>query len=428
MRIVLCKGQFIGPISGADETIVTYATQLKKAGHSPSVLLIYPHSRTDPYYLRLREAGVPVETIAPSSVSASLTVSRKLMREVLRAIPSAQPLIRRGTKRITTNLVSHYFEPCRDLFLESSPDVVHVMTPDPAAMILIRAAAAARVPVIYQELGMPYHPTAFAEQYREFTSVIPLCSIFAALSPLLARLCLEQLPLFDSPSILPIMTEDSWSTQRVTHQASSRIRFGFAARIEELKGSQVLAEAFAHTHRRYPDIYLHIAGAGSQKEKIHALLKSFAIDDLCKFHGIYTRPEQKRDFMSGIDIFVLPSYTEGTPNSIIEAMSHGVPVIGTSVGGISDVVTPDVGIIVKPGDTVALSEAMYRLATDGNLRARMGAAARRRYEMLFAPQRVLPVMIRTYEKAGAKLSGEAGGLKEPEHPWEAVEIAANTAA
>jgi hypothetical protein len=60
MRIVLCKGQMLGPISGADETLVTYAIQLQKAGHSVSVLLMYRSAKNDPYAQRLFDTRIPV--------------------------------------------------------------------------------------------------------------------------------------------------------------------------------------------------------------------------------------------------------------------------------------------------------------------------------------------------------------------------------
>ena len=64
MRIVLGKGELHGPISGADETLVTYAVHLKKAGHSVSVLLMYEPRREDQYLQRLIDAEVPVSWVA----------------------------------------------------------------------------------------------------------------------------------------------------------------------------------------------------------------------------------------------------------------------------------------------------------------------------------------------------------------------------
>src|SRR5215210_8460600 len=95
MRIVFGKGVFHGPISGADEILTANATQLQQAGHSVSVLLMYPHALSDQYYLRLREAGVSVASVAPQSVHISLNAGRKLARRLLEVFPSSQSVLRR---------------------------------------------------------------------------------------------------------------------------------------------------------------------------------------------------------------------------------------------------------------------------------------------------------------------------------------------
>lgn len=51
-----------------------------------------------------------------------------------------------------------------------------------------------------------------------------------------------------------------------------------------------------------------------------------------QYYGIYTRPEERTAFMHDLDVFVMPSFTEGTPNSIIEAMANGKPIIASAVG------------------------------------------------------------------------------------------------
>ena len=116
-------------------------------------------------------------------------------------------------------------------------------------------------------------------------------------------------------------------------------------------------------------------------------------------------------------MFVLPSLAEGTPNAVIEAMAAGLPVITTEVGGLPDLVTPETGILVPPGDATALAAAMRRLASDPALRASMGRAARERYLGLFSPASVLPLVESTYRRvAGARAPQPAPAA----HPWEAV--------
>lgn len=432
MEIVICKGQFMGPISGADETVTTYATQLRAAGHAPSVLLMYPHERDDQYYLRLKRANVPVISIASTPVRASLGVGRKMALGLTQTFPPLQRLIRRHAHRITTNLTDRYLRPCLEYFERRRPDVVHVVTPDPSAMVMIRAAHHAGVPVVYQELGMPYHPPAFAAYYRRFTSVLPLCAEVAALSPALMRLCRESLPAAVGPAlcVLPIMAEDLPGERQfeTTAPDATVVTFGFAARIELLKGSQVLTDAFARVAAaattRASDVRLRIAGAGSQKHRIEQQLFGAGLAERCFFSGLYTDGARKSAFMSGLDVFVLPSFTEGTPNSIIEAMSHGVPIIASAVGGIPDMLTPETGILVPAGDADALARAMLRLAADRALCARMGRAARQRYEKVFSPPAVLPVMLDAYERIAAAKKALAPAARERVvarvanvHPW-----------
>jgi len=408
----------MGPISGADETLVTYATHLKRAGHGVSVLLMYSYSADDPYYVRLRRAGIAISSLASNSAGKSLQAGRRLAVSLAQTLPFWQRLLRRNAQRVRTSMAERYYSQCRDYLKGAGVDLVHVITPDPSAMVIIRAAHAEGIPVIYQELGTPYHPPDYKSYYKQFTSVLPLCSEVAALSPYLAKQCLEQLPHSNPLSVLPIMVDGP--RQRATLQPRSDVTFGFAARIEHLKGPLLLIDAFAAACSENGAIRLKIAGAGSQGETVLMRAEELGIKHRCLLSGVYTRPEQKSSFMRSLDVFVLPSHTEGTPNSIVEAMAHGLPVIASAVGGIPDVVTPETGILTPPGDVGALAGAMKRLASDPELRARMSAAAKERYEKLFSPKAVLPVMLETYKRVAVKngaLSISVTGRGGQAHPW-----------
>ena len=193
MRILLCKGQLYGPISGSDETLVTYASQLQKAGHDVSVLLMYLHAEEDQYYQRLLDAGVPVSWMASNLAHTSMGAGRKVAYAIFNAFPASRPFIRRRTLRLVTSLATRNFAQCREFMEAHQPDLIHVMTPDPAAMVMIQAGHAAGFPVIYQELGIPYHPSDFESYYEQFASALPLCSSIAALSPTLIEHCREKL-------------------------------------------------------------------------------------------------------------------------------------------------------------------------------------------------------------------------------------------
>ncbi|MDQ5846816.1 MAG: glycosyltransferase [Acidobacteriota bacterium] len=422
MRIILCKGQIYGPISGSDETLVTYASQLQKAGHDVSVLLMYLHADEDQYYQRLLEAGVPVSWIASNLAHTSMGAGRKLAYKMFNTFPASQRFIRQRALRVVTGLARRHYRRCRGFIESQKPDVIHVMTPDPSAMIMIQAGHEAGVPIIYQELGIPYHPPDFESYYEQFTSVLPLCTEIAALSPKLVEHCREKLPDPRALSILPIMSDEFVNGRKPQHPAAGKITFGFAARMEELKGPMVLMEAFAVAYQQCKNICLNIAGDGSQRQKIATRAKALDVASRYRYHGVYTHPEQCRSFMESLDVFVMPSFSEGTPNSVVEAMACGKPIIASDVGGIPDMIGDDSGILVPAGDMGALAAAMLRLAQDDDLRRAMGAAAKERYQKLFSPQVVVPLMIETYRR----VTQNGHHVPEPVsanghfHPWSHV--------
>lgn len=420
MRITICKGQFLGPISGADEILVNYAIQLHRSGHDVSVLILYSCSPLDQYYRRLREAGITIHTVAPSSVGTFLRASRKLGLKLLSARPRSQYLLRKKAQSVASNVAARYQERCRRLLKQIRADVVHVLSPDAGAMVLISAAHAAGIPVIYQEVGVPYHPPHFESSYQHFTSVLPLCAEVATLSPSLAQECRDRLPSSGKFSVLPLMVEDVRNGHPYARDAHSEITIGFAARIEHLKGPMVLLDAFAEASRTCRDLRLLVAGEGRLQQQFVARASELGVAAHCELARVYESPIERRSFMQRLDVFALPSLTEGTPNSIIEAMSLGLPVVASDVGGIPDVITPEAGILVSPGDSHALSLALVRLAKDQSLRRRMGTAARERYEKLFSPEAVLPVLIETYRRvSGIELSeGSAPVQYSGPHPWE----------
>jgi glycosyltransferase involved in cell wall biosynthesis len=383
---------------------------------------MYPPSIKDQYYLRLRAAGIQVDSIGSASTRTGMTLGRRLAANVLRALPASRRILQKQSLHISTHISQRYFHPAREYFHRSRADVVHVLTPDPNAMVLIRAAHAAGLPVIYQELGTPYHPPAFEFYYQQFTSALPFCSQVAALSPRLLQECREKLPNARGFSLIPLSIEAPLNGHPSPPRSAHDVTFGFAGRIERLKGAHILIDSFVAARRQARDIRLKIAGRGSQKEEVAAAAKAAQVESECEFVGVYDNPEQKGRFMRSLDVFVLPSLTEGTPNTIVEAMAYGLPIIASDVGGIPDMVTPETGIVVPAQSPKALADAMIRLAFDPDLRAEMGRAAIRRYEKIFSPKVVLPLMLETYRRVAAMGNGtrapNAPGSKNGyTHPW-----------
>ena len=416
MKIVFGKTSFAGPISGADEIAVMYAVELKRAGHETGVLLVHRPAANDPLAARLRAAGVPLTTLASPGFSASLAAGRRLAIRAMRTFTPASSLIRSRSRTFVFDIMQRYHASCCAFLARQRPDVLHVLTPDPGAMMLIRAAHTTGVPVIYQEVGLPFHPPGFEEVYERFTSVLPLCRKVAVLSPGLVKETAQALPQIESPTVLPLMSHDMTNGANHASSKGQPVRFGFAARLEYLKGPMQLIEAFRMAHETQRDIEIRIAGDGSQRQEIVATLRNHGLEDKCRFTGVYKSVKEREQFMHDIDVFVLPSLTEGTPNAIIEAMAHGKPVVASNVGGIPDLVNERNGIVVPPKDVAALSGALTAVAADADLRRRMGRAARQTYEQLFTPRVVLPLLVDFYEQLmnGSNGNGRAARV---DHPW-----------
>lgn len=434
MRIALCKSILAGPVSGADEIMVNYATHLHEAGHEVTVVLLYAPASTDQFYERLRRAGVEVLCIVETSaLYAMLRTLRNLFFSLfffVYFVPRSFERLRKFWQIIHRMIARLYVRRCRRFFARHRPTLLHVFTPDAGAMLMIRAGHELGIPVLYHEMGTPHYLPALDVYYKELAQVLPLCDEFAALSPLLAEQWAERFPFLGSVSVLPLLMDDC---DELTRMPAPRTRseetvFGFAARIEEGKGPLALVGALAELQHGGEAALVRMAGTGPQLQEVKARVRALKLGDACEFVGFYNEPLGRSAFMWSLDVFVLPSLAEGTPNSIIEAMAHGLPVIASEVGGIPDLLCADSGILVPPGDVAALAEAMRRLASDPHLRATMGRAARERYLKLSSPAAVLPVLQSTYLRlAGARVAPREGARRAGVHPWEvASELMART--
>jgi glycosyltransferase involved in cell wall biosynthesis len=158
----------------------------------------------------------------------------------------------------------------------------------------------------------------------------------------------------------------------------AKVSILFAGQVGQRKGVSDLLNALAKPATRQSDWELVIAGDG-EIEAHTKMARDLGIADRVRFLG-WVDLQRVSELMRSADIFVLPSYKEGLPMAIIEAMANGLPVVTTPVGSIPDMISDgETGLLVQPGDVEALSGAFERLLQSPELRARIGDAARERY-------------------------------------------------
>lgn len=175
------------------------------------------------------------------------------------------------------------------------------------------------------------------------------------------------------------------------------VRAVLVGRLLKTKGVEEFAAAARLLKARGRDIRMVLVGApdpGNPTTVAAADLTAWVRD------GIVDWPGESDDIAAvwaGAHIAVLPSYREGLPKSLLEAAASGRPMVATDVPGCRALVRDgETGLLVPPGDAEALARAVERLADDGALRVRMGAAARRDIEDVFSAARIGAAVTRLY--------------------------------
>ncbi|ENM5835796.1 glycosyltransferase, partial [Vibrio metoecus] len=166
----------------------------------------------------------------------------------------------------------------------------------------------------------------------------------------------------------------------VTKVDTETCNFTFIGELSKRKGITDLLNAFAMNE--VENARLLIAGNGDIAQ-LSYLCTELGISNKVEFLG-WINNKQKLDLLARTDVVVLPSYAEGLPMSILEAMSAGLPVITTSVGAIGDAITNNVnGLIVEPGNISDIFLAINELASNPDKRIEFGIAAKNKFDDFF---------------------------------------------
>lgn len=170
--------------------------------------------------------------------------------------------------------------------------------------------------------------------------------------------------------------------------SADAVVIGFVGRLVPIKDVETLLRAFARARQTQDRLALVVAGDGHMRPALMALARSLHVDSSVRFLGWWTGPLQT--LYATFDVCALSSVNEGTPVALIEAMAAGRAVAATAVGGVPDVVQDGVtGLLVAPKDVDALAKALTVLASDAELRARMGAAGRRAAATRYSDERLI---------------------------------------
>jgi glycosyltransferase involved in cell wall biosynthesis len=184
------------------------------------------------------------------------------------------------------------------------------------------------------------------------------------------------------------------------------LRLLTVGRLQQMKGHLHALAALRISLDQGANVTYSIVGAGPDQRTIEASIGELGLGDRVQMLGSLGE-EGIRESLGESDVFILPSFGlgEAFPVAVMEAMSSGLPVISTIIGGTPDMITNGVdGILIPQQDESALAEAIQTLDDSEELRTRLGSAARQRALEMFdyrsRAQQFLEVILSSTEQAG----------------------------
>ena len=166
---------------------------------------------------------------------------------------------------------------------------------------------------------------------------------------------------------LTTMVSDLAFNYQIKTQEQVIFKLIFLSRVESYKGVYELLKAYAILKKRYSNFKLIIAGNGNEHQNLLNLVKENDIKDVT-FVG-YVKCDEKYSLLASGNLFAFPSYSEGMPNAVLEAMAVGLPIVTTPVGGLNDFFIEDnMGSFIKIKDVNSIVEKIESLYFNNNLR------------------------------------------------------------
>ena len=187
---------------------------------------------------------------------------------------------------------------------------------------------------------------------------------------------------------------------------------GVVARLQPEKGVASFLKAAARVALRFPEANFVVAGDGPLRRELVAMVESLNLKKRVHFLGFRSDASA---LMRSLDVLAVPSLTEGSPLVTLEAMAAGVPVVASAVGGIPDQIRHDKeGLLVPPGDTGALGDALLALLRDPARARRLGEAGRRRAASTFSHATMVRQIEDVYRGVLGRPAAKSAVPEEPE--------------
>jgi glycosyltransferase involved in cell wall biosynthesis len=357
---------------GADIYVKWLAQALMQHGHHPFVVTTCPAGESFPGFAKEVIHGIPVYRFYPLNLYWGYQAQRKplFLKPFWHSIELWNP---------------HVYSVFRNILSKESPEIVHINNMGGFSNAIFWAAKNKRCRLIYtlhDYLSVCPKSILLRKNFEVCSEPHLLCKFYQMTKRWNLR---KTVDMVISPSqfliemhrrhgllnknqyaVIPqgveITSEDikQVNKARGNYHSNGSINILYVGRVEEYKGLAVLARAFKSANR--DNLCLNIGGSGDFMRNLQAEFKDC---DNLKFYGWVSGAEKEKLFLNS-DVFVLPStWYDNAPLVIFEAYKYGLPVIGSRIGGIPEMIKPDeTGFLFEPGDDNGLAVLLQSLSKD----------------------------------------------------------------
>ncbi len=402
MRIIYVTSSL--PHGKKEAFIIPEIIELKRRGHEVLIVPTYPrgevlHGDVEPLMSHVISRPLLSASIARAAV-------RQFAENPVKASETLSRLFRSRSAGVLLKNLAVYPKGLwlADLARDWRADHIHAHWSTVPATLALVAGEVSKLP-----WSITAHRFDIAEDNLLSTKARKACFI-RAINRRGAREIANRIgPKTSPPSVIHMGVAMPPTTEKEPRPDDGEVpRLVVPANLLEVKGHAYLLEATRLLADRGVHVQVDLAGDGPLREGLEGRVEELELRDRVAFLGLLPHDKLLQRMQAGDwKILVLPSIVtgsgekEGIPVSIIEAMSHRVPVVSTATGGIPELFEGvDDALLVPPKDPIALAEAIERLIEDPGLRERLVESGYRRVEESFAVEQVAAKLAKRFEMCG----------------------------
>lgn len=300
-------------------------------------------------------------------------------------------------------------------FDEYKPDIVHVQYLAPG-LIPIVAARLARIPTIFATVHIAGSEVYGSKAKYLLRVAASMSTAFFCVSEGVEKFWFRDSYLFqpekpdnsrkhftiynaiDVSKITEITCRVDRDEMRNLLGVKDQLVIGIVGRLTRQKGQTILLDAFMEVVKKFQGILLLIIGDGPDRAELHEKASKLGLDRYIRWFGALPQQEVFRLYRA-MDVFVMPSLYEGFGLAAAEAMAAGLPVIGTRVDGLSEIIEDGVtGYILPVGDSQELANVLIHMLSNPEEREMMGQKGKDRVQEFFSLQRFNRSTLAAYDE------------------------------